>query len=343
MFSATKFVVAAAIVALFGGFLLSGILKQQPSDEPLPPAAASASSPDATTAPKQTVRSDLLPGVDLVVEAVEPGVYRVISDGVRDLSEPLQRYDYAAWRYRVVLTDDGRIGIADQFWKPPRQRFGLTETDVGYLLGDDNDLTGADEIGWAFSQDPRAGTGPSSPERQTPEGTVLYASDVSSDGTLWGVEWDVERWQARGVSAPVVLHRRSGEEWTSFDGGEEITHLPGDALPAPLRVGVDGSVWLTPGPAWDLALGILGEPQGEPPVPGEPYDIGCGGLKHFDSEHWLTFLDGVCIFDLAVTEQGDVWARGATMVLDDGIDFSTVRDTVVDTYVITPEAVAAAE
>ena len=43
MFSATKFVVAGAIVALFGGFLLAGVLTQ-PSDEPLPPAAASASS-----------------------------------------------------------------------------------------------------------------------------------------------------------------------------------------------------------------------------------------------------------------------------------------------------------
>jgi hypothetical protein len=43
MFSATKFVVAGAIVALFGGFLLTGVLTQQPSDEPLPAVGASAS------------------------------------------------------------------------------------------------------------------------------------------------------------------------------------------------------------------------------------------------------------------------------------------------------------
>ncbi len=42
MFSATKFVVAGAIVALFGGFLLAGLLAQR-SDEPLPPAAATTS------------------------------------------------------------------------------------------------------------------------------------------------------------------------------------------------------------------------------------------------------------------------------------------------------------
>ena len=35
MFSATKFVVAGAIVALFGGFLLAGVLTQ-PSDETVP-------------------------------------------------------------------------------------------------------------------------------------------------------------------------------------------------------------------------------------------------------------------------------------------------------------------
>ena len=37
MFSATKFVVAGAIVALFGGFLLAGVLTQ-PSDESVPAA-----------------------------------------------------------------------------------------------------------------------------------------------------------------------------------------------------------------------------------------------------------------------------------------------------------------
>jgi len=44
MFSAIKFVVAGVIVALFGGFLLSGVLMQQPSDE-MAPAAATTSEP----------------------------------------------------------------------------------------------------------------------------------------------------------------------------------------------------------------------------------------------------------------------------------------------------------
>ena len=49
MFSATKFVVAGAIVALFGGFLLSGVLTQQPSDEQLPAVGASASASGRAT------------------------------------------------------------------------------------------------------------------------------------------------------------------------------------------------------------------------------------------------------------------------------------------------------
>ena len=38
MFSATKFVVAGVIVALFGGFLLSGVLTQPREDESVPAA-----------------------------------------------------------------------------------------------------------------------------------------------------------------------------------------------------------------------------------------------------------------------------------------------------------------
>ena len=49
MFSATKFVVAGVIVALFGGFLLSGVLTQQ-GEEQLPAAiATSSASPVAAT------------------------------------------------------------------------------------------------------------------------------------------------------------------------------------------------------------------------------------------------------------------------------------------------------
>lgn len=49
LFSATKFAVAGVIVALFGGFLLAGLLTTQPSDESLPVGASP--SPPATVVP----------------------------------------------------------------------------------------------------------------------------------------------------------------------------------------------------------------------------------------------------------------------------------------------------
>jgi hypothetical protein len=51
MFSATKFVVAGAIVALFGGFLLAGILTTQRSEDASPAAGASMSPEGTTTHP----------------------------------------------------------------------------------------------------------------------------------------------------------------------------------------------------------------------------------------------------------------------------------------------------
>ncbi len=51
MFSATKFVVAGAIVALFGGFLLAGVMTTQPNDELAPAVGVSASPSSTTTRP----------------------------------------------------------------------------------------------------------------------------------------------------------------------------------------------------------------------------------------------------------------------------------------------------
>ena len=89
MFSATKFVAAGVIVALFGGFLLAGVLTTPQGDEVLPAAASASPTGEATSEPTETpttsVRTDILPGVDLTVEEVGPGVFRVANDGVRDL------------------------------------------------------------------------------------------------------------------------------------------------------------------------------------------------------------------------------------------------------------------
>ncbi len=71
MFSATKFVVAGVIVALFGGFLLSGVLTQR-SDEPLPAVGASASAQAepteaSTSAPEPTAQAEDVEGTGPVL------------------------------------------------------------------------------------------------------------------------------------------------------------------------------------------------------------------------------------------------------------------------------------
>jgi hypothetical protein len=111
MFSATKFVVAGVIVALFGGFLLTGVLTQ-PSEESVPGVGASAAAsarPDSTVEatdptgePESAPSADLLPGVHLVTAEVGPGVYRVLSDGEHDLQKNV---------WNVSVAPDGGIFV----------------------------------------------------------------------------------------------------------------------------------------------------------------------------------------------------------------------------------------
>ena len=95
MFSALKFMVASVIVALFGGFLMMGILTTQQGDEMAPAAV--------TESPLPMTTEEMLSGI--VTEEVEPGVYQVVNDGVRDLSSAPSKSD----RFEVVAGHDGSI------------------------------------------------------------------------------------------------------------------------------------------------------------------------------------------------------------------------------------------
>ena len=116
MLSAVKFIAAAAIVALFGGFLLAGVLTTPQEDEVLPAAVTDSPEPETTTAPTEptlppdpSVRTDILPGVALNVEEVEPGVLWVRNDGVSDFAYPVD------WEipYDIVAGHDGGIYVLE--------------------------------------------------------------------------------------------------------------------------------------------------------------------------------------------------------------------------------------
>ena len=88
LFRVSRFVVAGVVVALVGGFLLAGVMTTQRADESRPAVGTSPSSSpdkDASATPEPSVRTDILPGVELRLAAVEPGVRRILSDGERDL------------------------------------------------------------------------------------------------------------------------------------------------------------------------------------------------------------------------------------------------------------------
>jgi hypothetical protein len=118
VFSSTKLVVAGAVLAMFGGLLLNGLLTTQPDEKPAPVVGVSAApSPDTdqtagpTLAPDPSIRSHILPGVDLVTEEVEPGVYRVVSDGVRELSRPIGLEAYDIYDSAIAAGRDGSVWI----------------------------------------------------------------------------------------------------------------------------------------------------------------------------------------------------------------------------------------
>jgi len=194
MFSATKFVVAGVIVALFGGFLLSGVLTTQQGEELLPAVGATASESaeaeppvvathaEATNPPTTTTTSDLLPGARLTVEEVEPGVLRVVNDGVRDLRTR------RAWpaRTQTLLTGlDGSVwlvkkGQITEIGKERVLRHGAIRSDNIQLAGDgtswlqiDDRLLSNGENGWRT-------------QLQSRDGLVINFR-VLSDGSVWAL------------------------------------------------------------------------------------------------------------------------------------------------------------
>ena len=202
MFSALKFVAASVIVALFGGFLLQGMFTMQ--SEEARQAAVSGSPATETTSeptegPKTSVRSDILPDVELTVEEVEPGVFQVLSDGVRDLvfggnTEVVAGHDDGIWLLRKNRFF--RVGSeAGHAWPKEGGRyhgdFEVTPEGTVWVIrsGYRNHFARLGDLaerGMLFSSDGDGWT-----RTRLPHEVLDIA--VAPDGTLWGSWWAAPR------------------------------------------------------------------------------------------------------------------------------------------------------
>jgi len=211
MFSATKFVVAGFIVALFGGFLLSGVLTQ-PSEEQVPAVGASASaSADATVNPTPAVDAygDMRSG--LVTKQIRPGIERIVADGAEHDFPP----DQNTVAGRVVYSQIA-FGPDGSAW----MRRDVADSDV------DAEVIRVGEPG-SFT----IGTAPG-----------IGATDlaVAPDGTVWSLWTDnlVE------TDEPVTdVFRLEDGVWVKHDSGMDSRSR------GALEILADGSVWVRDGRA----------------------------------------------------------------------------------------------
>ena len=308
MFSAIKFVAAAAIVALFGGFLLAGVLTTQQGDEMAPGAVTESPSPMTT--------EELLSG--MVTEEVEPGVYKVVNDGVRDLA-------LGDGLFRVDVTPDGSVWLSgigdgqDLFHLGEERVFeGPTGYPHFWEVAPDGSLWTLGEVSdfndGIFSFDGEGWT-----ERATTT-DFFYTFAVGPDGTVWVMAIDEDKHcpdvgadECRGTTllrlgddgslttiedwsdvhdgdAYSLAVSPDGDVWTVSWVGEteDGTEFAGtllrfdgegwEAIPGPEGRAPGGYDWLASGPDGTLWVDVSG-------------DVNRGALARYDAAGWTTFTD----------------------------------------------------
>jgi hypothetical protein len=254
MFSATKYLVAGAIVALLGGLLVTGPLMQGPDDRLVPgvqatASADAASSPDASPAVGLELNDELVPGVSLVTKQVEPGVYQVLHDGVRSLDgpglasedrsilalpgEPIRIFAHD----RAFVVGDGSTG------SPPAEGFGDRDTD--FEVDPHDDLLAGDPSGLyrlSIARPPRTAAGERWVKDRDFGDRHIRAIEIGPDGTTWVL------WCRGGMRDNAChqqrLHRSGPDGWVRVDvpDAPELAHdLRADNR---FAIDADGGLWL---------------------------------------------------------------------------------------------------
>ena len=293
MFSAAKFVVAAAIMALFGGFLL---LATPPTDDAAPAAVSASPSPITT--------EGLLSG--MVTEEVEPGVYRILDDGAgHDLvAEPpaglTVASDGSVWLLRRSQPPDTGVW-ADLFeWVDAVVRLGQSGTfpfepaEPSRADGVADVAVGPDSVAWTKVgvTEPEAGMlgsldGSTWSHPTWPDGTRdVAAIEATSDGSVWVTQ------EVRRGPGPRVARIVDGQ-WTVLPTLEDPV-LPGFFHGADryFAAAPDGTAWLANGDFHRCGQAL--SPR---------------GLLHFDGTRWE---------EVDILADGQSWMAGPLALGPDG-------------------------
>ena len=279
--------VAAVIALVLAVILLPDLIGEQDGMVVAPGASASPAGP--------TPIEEVLPS-GFSGEVVEPGVVRVLGDGIRDLT----------WQ------DIDREGQARQL-----EVVADHERDLILLASPTETIELGTPVAW--SSDEYSTNPPMSWSDQA--GTRLQARDGALRSRL--VDRGERLMLAREYPAPLgdhaaiaqglegtvwrltdrkTLERRNGEEWVEFGADEGVSLLVGahpEFVPL-VRVAPDGSPWVS------MTGGACRQ------VPGGSTD--CHGIAHFDGEattHYLADM-GLCVASFDIAADGSVWLQAWT-------------------------------
>lgn len=291
VFSALRFVAAGIIIGLFGGFLLASVLTTPPMEQA--PAAA-------TDSPVPVTTEELLSTA--ATEEIEPGLLRVVDDGIRDLATAdtislVSGLDGSIW----LLSEDHllRVGADGTYGWPselagPVSEFEVAPDGTVWIVGAGED--GVSTL-WSFEGARWTRHGPTSDTR---------AIEIADDGTIWAF------WQDQG-SETVSLGYLAGDERHPIGEWQE-----GRVHGGHLYLSGSDDVWIAGAPAHregkpELYRLVDGTLQQEYAATVVAADVGADGTA------WFVSLDELVRLDAAAGDaEPESWALPGSMTAEWG-------------------------